>query len=213
VNTLAKQYRAHAQFRVPSHSTRCAPQRLLEQPLEYIYHSSFDDRVAGRDDPGRDAGTPRGLRGQAAGHARPPRDVPPELSSQYEWPLLSQGPGTAPVPADELPEVQGGPAALRGLTVGQRQRWMLAHAPPPRNPWRRSSNLQRQANDVKGGVSSAPNMRLGDEHPPSGTRPRRTQLLSSCLSDGNMSLIRAVEKFDFRARGFKFQHLRQSGRS
>ena len=44
---------------------------------------------------------------------------------------------------------------------------------------------------------------------PSGTPARRTTS-SSCCRDGNMSLIRAVEKFDY-GRGLQVQHLRELG--
>ena len=47
-------------------------QAILERPLEYMYHPSFDDRRCRRDDPRADArGPAHGLQIQAAGRPAP----------------------------------------------------------------------------------------------------------------------------------------------
>ena len=63
-------------------------QRLLDQPLEYIYHPSFDD-------PAQEVQTMAPMPGLEAYNAqrhsmRIPKDAPPELASLYELPLLNK---------------------------------------------------------------------------------------------------------------------------
>src|SRR5262249_20585729 len=62
--------------------------RLLAQPLDYIYHPSFDD-------PANEAEILGPMPGLAEyevqrGHMRVPKDAPPELASLYELPLLNK---------------------------------------------------------------------------------------------------------------------------
>ena len=63
-------------------------QRLLDQPLDYIYHPSFDD-------PALEAEILAPMPGAEAYEAKRremhvPKDVPPELASLYEMPLLTK---------------------------------------------------------------------------------------------------------------------------
>ena len=68
VDTLAKRFQRTrtSMYRVIN---EVRAQRLLEQPLDYIPHPSFDDAAPGGRDPGPHARR-RGLRGQAPRHAR-----------------------------------------------------------------------------------------------------------------------------------------------
>src|SRR6202011_5549538 len=63
-------------------------QRLMEQPIDYIYHASFDDpavEVAVLDEmPGAEQYE------VSRRQLRVPKDAPPELASLYETPLLNK---------------------------------------------------------------------------------------------------------------------------
>jgi RNA polymerase primary sigma factor len=167
---------------------------LLEQPLDYITHADFED-------PANDAlflgPMPRAEEYEAKRRSmHAPRDVPPELASCYEYPLLDREQEAhlfrqmnylkhkAARLRDELRKEDGGvdPARVRIQTL------------------QRIEELQERANAVKEILINA-NMRLvvniAKRH------GGQTDNFFELLSDGNMSLIRAVEKFDY-GRGFKF---------
>jgi RNA polymerase primary sigma factor len=169
-------------------------QRLLEQPLDYIMHPDFEDitKESMILAPMPDAEEYEAKRRMM--HA--PRDVPPELASCYEYPLLSREQEAhlfrqmnylkhkASKLRDELCKDDGDidPSRVRIQTL------------------REIEELQEQANAVKEILINA-NMRLvvniAKRH------GNQTDNFFELLSDGNMSLIRAVEKFDY-GRGFKF---------
>jgi RNA polymerase sigma factor (sigma-70 family) len=135
---------------------------------------------------------------EAKKHAmKAPRDIPPELAACYEYPLLSAEQErylfrkmnflkfkAARLRAQLCREDEGDldPSRIKTHTLDEIEQ------------------LQEQANSVKEVLINA-NMRLvvniAKRH--SG----QTDNFFELLSDGNMSLIRAVEKFDF-GRGFKF---------
>ncbi|MHB1424781.1 MAG: sigma-70 family RNA polymerase sigma factor [Gemmataceae bacterium] len=196
VDTLAKRFQRTrtSMYRVIN---EVRAQRLLEQPLDYIPHPSFDDaaRDAEFTAPMPDAAAYEVKR--RAMHA--PKDVPPELASCYEYPLLSKEQEQhqfrkmnylkhkAAKLRDQLRKEGGDaneidPARVRNQTLKDIE------------------DLQKESNVVKELLINA-NMRLvvsiAKKH--SGQSDNFFEL----VSDGNMSLIRAVEKFDF-GRGFKF---------
>jgi RNA polymerase sigma factor (sigma-70 family) len=162
-------------------------QRLLEQPLDYIYHPSFDDAA---------------LEGEILGpmpdveayesHRRAmrvPKDAPPELASLYEKPLLNR-------------EQEQHLFRLMNF-LKHKARQLRDTIDPTKARIQdlvRIEELQTQASHVKDQLISS-NMRLvvsiAKRH--AGQADNFFEL----LSDGNMSLIRAVEKFDF-SRGNKF---------
>jgi RNA polymerase sigma factor (sigma-70 family) len=170
-------------------------QRLLEQPLDYIHHPDFDLPAKEAEIltamPGADEYEGKRLTMHA------PRDVPPELASCYEYPLLSREQEfhlfrqmnylkfKAAKLRDEMRKEDGvavDPSRVKIQTLREVER------------------LQNEANDVKEILINA-NMRLVV----SVARRHSGQVdnFFELLSDGNMSLIRAVEKFDC-GRGFKF---------
>jgi RNA polymerase sigma factor (sigma-70 family) len=172
-------------------------QYLLSQPLDFVYHPSFEDAS-------REAEFLAPMPGLMAYEARQrqmhaPKDVPPELASMYEVPLLNKEQeqhlfrkmnylkfkasklrDQFRKDAPESDEVD--PARVRVQTIKQVE------------------ELQAEANAVKDQLINA-NMRLvvniAKRH------LGQADNFFELLSDGNMSLIRAVEKFDF-GRGFKF---------
>jgi RNA polymerase sigma factor (sigma-70 family) len=172
-------------------------QQLLKQPLEYIPNPSFEN-------PANEAEIVAPMPDAEAYEARRremkvPRDVPAELAPLYEVPLLSKEQEQhlfrkmnylkhkASKLAGELrkegtTELEVDPTKVRIQTLSEIE------------------ELLTQANQVKEVLINA-NMRLvvniAKRH--SG----QTDNFFELLSDGNMSLIRAVEKFDY-SRNFKF---------
>jgi RNA polymerase primary sigma factor len=196
VDTLAKRFQRTrtSMYRVIN---EVRAQRLLEQHLEYIPHSSFED-------PRNEAAILGPMPDHEAYEAkrrdmRVPRDVPAELAPLYEVPLLNKDQEQhlfrkmnylkykASKLRDELrregsADAEIDPARVRIQTLKEIE------------------ELQVEASAVKDQLINA-NMRLvvniAKRH------AGQTDNFFELLSDGNMSLIRAVEKFDF-GRGFKF---------
>jgi RNA polymerase sigma factor (sigma-70 family) len=176
-------------------------QRLLEQPLDYMYHVSFDDPAM---EPVILATMPDEEEYEAKRRLmKAPKDVPAELAPMYEVPLLNKEQEQhlfrkmnflkhkASLLRRRLcKEVHGGGIQLEEVDPS---RVRIADL-------RRIEELQQQANEVKDRLISA-NMRLvaniAKKH------AAQTDNFWELMSDGNMSLIRAVEKFDY-SRNFKF---------
>jgi len=186
VDSLAKRYR-RTRTSVYRVINEVRAQRLLSQPLDYLHHASFDDPARETEilAPMPDAEAYENQRRQM----RIPKDVPPELSSLYEMPLLTK---------DQEQHL------FRQMNFLKHKASKLRAAIEPaqaRNQdLKQIEDLQAQAVAVKDHLISC-NMRLvvsiAKRH--SG----QTDNFFELLSDGNMSLIRAVEKFDF-SRGNKF---------
>jgi RNA polymerase sigma factor (sigma-70 family) len=133
---------------------------------------------------------------------RVPKDAPPELASLYEVPLLSK---------DQEQHLFRKMNFLKHKAAQLRRRLLkdkvsddeADEVDPAKvriQDLKRIDELQGQATEVKDLLISA-NMRLvaniAKRH------AAQTDNFWELMSDGNMSLIRAVEKFDF-GRGFKF---------
>ena len=128
--------------------------------------------------------------GKAPRRPKAPKGLPPYLASLYEVPLLGPRAGDAPVPQDELPQVPG-----------QRARARPSTRPGPRPPdLDEIERLQEEALAVKNQIIRA-NLRLVVSIAKRHVGPSNN--FFELVSDGNMSLIRAVEKFDY-SRGNKF---------
>jgi RNA polymerase sigma factor (sigma-70 family) len=161
--------------------------RLLAQPLDYIYHSSFEE-------PAKEAEILAPMPGLAEyevqrGRMRVPKDAPPELASLYELPLLNK---------------EQEQHLFRKMNFLKHRAKILRGRLDPASARSQELNAieqyQNQATAIKDQLISC-NMRLvvaiAKRH------AGQTDNFFELLSDGNMSLIRAVEKFDF-ARGNKF---------
>lgn len=192
VNTLAKKY-SRTRTSVYRAINEVRAQRLLDLPLDFIPHpefgsAEFDEAVLGP--------MPHEEEYEAKRRSmRAPKDVPPELASCYEHPLLDKEQerhqflkmNLLKFKASQLRDdfVVDDVVDTSRLTAG-----VLDEI----------DRLHGEANAVKDGLINA-NMRLvvniARRH--SG----QTDNFFELLSDGNMSLIRAVEKFDA-GRGFKF---------
>jgi RNA polymerase sigma factor (sigma-70 family) len=198
VDTLAKRHQRTrtSMYRVIN---EVRAQRLLEQPLDYIYHESFEDEA-------RDteflAPMPRADEYEAKRREmRVPRDVPPELAPLYEVPLLDKEQEQHLF--RQMNYLKHKAATLRDSLRKDGSAEESAEIDPGKvkiQTLREIEELQLQANAVKEVLINA-NMRLvvniAKRH------AAQADNFFELLSDGNMSLIRAVEKFDF-GRGFKF---------
>ena len=194
VNTLAKRYQK-TRTSVYRAINEVRAQRLLEQPLDFIPHPEFEMPEKEAEILGPMPRAEEYEEKRRSMHA--PRDVPPELASCYEYPLLDREQEyhlfrqmnylkfKATHLRDELRKEGDSaidPSRVRTQTLKEIEQ------------------LQNEAGTVKEVLINA-NMRLvvniAKRH--SG----QTDNFFELLSDGNMSLIRAVEKFDCH-RGFKF---------
>jgi RNA polymerase primary sigma factor len=196
VDTLAKRFQRTrtSMYRVIN---EVRAQRLLEQPLDYIPHPSFDDaaRDAEFSAPMPDADAYEVKR--RAMHA--PKDVPPELASCYEYPLLSKEQEQHLF--RKMNYLKHKAAKLRDQLRKDGDEADQVDPSRVRNQTLKDiEDLQKEANGVKELLINA-NMRLvvsiAKKH------SAQSDNFFELVSDGNMSLIRAVEKFDF-GRGFKF---------
>jgi len=161
--------------------------RLLDRPFDYIYHPSFDDPALEGEIL---ANMPDVESFEAARHTlRAPKDAPPELASLYGVPLLNREQEAHMF--RKMNFLKHGARRLRERLDPDRARTEELDA---------IEKLQDQAQAIKDMLVNC-NMRLvvsiAKRH--SG----QTNNFFELLSDGNVSLLRAVEKFDF-GRGNKF---------
>ncbi len=196
VDTLAKRFQRSpgSMYRVIN---EVRAQRLLESPLEYIAHPSFED--ASNDT--EFAGPMPELEAYEAQRQKmhAPKDVPPELASMYEIPLLSKAQEQHLFRKMNYLKFKASQLRDQMRKEGSES----AEVDPTRvriQTLRQIEELQAEANVVKDQLINA-NMRLVVNIAKRHMNP--TDNFFELLSDGNMSLIRAVEKFDY-GRGFKF---------
>jgi RNA polymerase primary sigma factor len=160
--------------------------RLLDAKLEYVSDPGFDDPAAVAEILGP---SPEPVVGQDSRRSRTPEGLPPYLASLYDVPLLSR---------------EQERSLFRKMNYLKYRAYQLRAAlDPDRCDAGRLDEIERlqgEALAVKNEIIRA-NLRLvvsiAKRH--SG----KTNNLFELISDGNMSLIRAVEKFDV-SRGFKF---------
>jgi len=186
VETLAKRFHRtrNAVYRIVN---EVRARRLLDQPLEYIYHPSFDDPTLEVE-----ILAPMPAADEYEMQRRSmkvPKDAPPELAPLYEVPLLNK---------EQEQHLFRQMNFLKHRAALLRKDLDPAHARI--QDLQQIEELQQQATAVKDRLINC-NMRLvvsiAKRH------AGQAENFFELLSDGNMSLIRAVEKFDF-SRGNKF---------
>jgi RNA polymerase sigma factor (sigma-70 family) len=160
--------------------------RILEQKLEYMPHPSFDDPSQHAEILGP---MPEVAEGKAPRRSKAPKGLPPYLASLYEVPLLSRE---------------------QEMHLFRKMNFLKSRAAALRDqldPTRaKASDLdeierfQEEALAVKNQIIRS-NLRLVVSIAKRHVGPSNN--FFELVSDGNMSLIRAVEKFDF-SRGNKF---------
>jgi RNA polymerase primary sigma factor len=195
VDTLAKRFHRTrtSMYRVIK---EVRAQHLLEQPIEYIDNPEFHDPT---DEAAIVGPMPRAEEYEARRRdMRVPRDVPPELAACYEYPLLTKEQEQHLF--RKMNYLKYKAAHLREQFLQEGEADGIDPDPVETPTLEAIEDLLAEANSVKEQLINA-NMRLvvniAKRH------AGQTDNFFELLSDGNMSLIRAVEKFDF-GRGFKF---------
>jgi len=195
VDTLAKRFNRTrtSMYRVIK---EVRAQHLFEQPIDFIDHESFHDSA---NEAIIRAPMPRAAEYEAKRREmRVPRDVPPELASCYEYPLLDKEQEQHLFRKMNFLKCKA--AQLREQLLKDAGEESVEPSLVKTELLEEIEDLLAEANVVKEQLINA-NMRLvvniAKRH--AGQADNFFEL----LSDGNMSLIRAVEKFDF-GRGFKF---------
>jgi RNA polymerase primary sigma factor/RNA polymerase sigma factor len=159
-------------------------QRIMELPLDCIYHESFADPAAAPAILG-----PMPTWDSKPRVIRPPAGLPPYLASLYDVPLLTREQEVHLFRKFNFLKYRA--AKLREQLVPSQAKSSLMD---------QIEHLHDQAIEVKNQIVQA-NLRLvvsiAKRH------VSQSEELFGLISDGNMSLIRAVEKFDF-SRGNKF---------
>jgi RNA polymerase primary sigma factor len=193
VETLAKRFARtrSSMYRVVN---EIRAQRLMEQPIDYIPNDSFAGPALAAEILGPMPGAEKYEDAKRA--MRVPKDAPPELASLYETPLLSKDQEQHLFRQMNYLKYKAA-TLLDGMKLPSGK--INVHKVRTQD-LDEVEQLLDQASNVKEQLISA-NMRLvvsiAKRH--SG----QTDNFFELLSDGNMSLIRAVEKFDY-ARGNKF---------
>lgn len=186
VETLAKRFRRTRTSMYRVINEVCA-RRLLDRPLDYIHNPCFDDPAAEADIMAPMPSATEFDAQRVKMHA--PKDAPPELASLYEMPLLSKEQEQHLFRKMNFLKHKAG--KLRGQLDPLRARIQDLD---------KVEGLLEQAAAIKGLIINC-NMRLvvsiAKRH------AAQTDNFFELLSDGNVSLIRAVEKFDY-SRGNKF---------
>jgi len=185
VEALARRY-ALASSEIRRIIRQMRYQRVMELPLEYIPNPEFSGYSA--EEEARVLG-PAPAPAKPVKRVRPPAGLPPYLASLYETPLLTRE-----------QEVH----LFRKMNYlkfkAARLREELSPGRPSNALMDQIERLYQQSVAVKNEIIRA-NLRLvvaiAKRYASS------SDSLFELVSDGNISLIRAVEKFDF-ARGFKF---------
>jgi len=186
VQTLAKKYN-RTRTSVYRAVNEVRAEKVIKQPVDYIHNPSFDDPAREREITAPMPEEEKFL--EAHRGMKPPRDVPPELASLYEWPLLSK-------------EQEQHQFRLMNFLKHKLNKLRQSIDPPSVRvgELRQIEELQARINVVKERLINC-NMRLvasiAKKH--SGA----AESLFELISDGNLSLMRAVEKFDY-GRGNKF---------
>lgn len=160
--------------------------RLLETKLEFIGNESFDDPKAKSTIM---APLPQPADGKAPRRPKAPKGLPPYLASLYEVPLLDR---------EQEAHLFRQMNYLKSQAVKLRDK--LDPAKAKTSELDKIDDFQEQALAVKNQIIRA-NLRLVVSIAKRHVGPSNN--FFELVSDGNMSLIRAVEKFDY-ARGNKF---------
>lgn len=193
VDTLAKRFNRNrnSMYRIIN-ETRAG--RLLEQPLDYIYHESFDD-------PKMESTIMASMPElekfeEERENMKAPKDVPLELASLYEVPLLNKPQEQHLFRKMNFLKHKANQLRNRLLTPSGK----IDVAKVRSQDLDQIEDLMDQATIVKEQLINC-NMRLvvsiAKRH------SNQSDNMFELISDGNMSLIRAVEKFDY-SRGNKF---------
>lgn len=176
--------------------TRARANELAANPIDYIHNAAFDDASAGNAKAG--APLPRCPTRSKASEpdvviARTPSELPPYLQALYRTPLLSR-------------EEEASLFAEMNLALHRAEMRRLAIAATPESATDADiaavDDWLEAAGRIRNRIIQA-NLRLVVSIAKRHTFGRPSLNLFELVSDGNLSLMRAVDKFDF-GRGFRF---------
>ncbi len=162
-------------------------ERIKKQPLDYIYNPDFDD-------PSKEAEILAPMPGEEEFQEKrrkmhAPKDVPADLASLYEWPLLNK----------EQEQHQ-----FRLMNFLKHKLHKLQQSIDPASArtseLRKVEELQGRVKEVRDRLINC-NMRLVVAY--AKKHVAQVEDLFELISDGNVSMMRAIDKFDY-ARGNKF---------
>jgi len=186
VTTIAKQY---GRSRSSAHRivNEVRANELVRDPVDYIYNAEFDDAAK---EAAILADMPNEDKFQADRAAKsPPKDVPPHMAHLYEWPLLTK---------EQEQHV------FRKMNFLKHQLHKLQTGLDPAKA--KVADLMR-AEGLKAGITAARDRLINCNQRLVYAQAKQKLALGDniddLVSDGNLSLMRAVEKFDY-GRGFKF---------
>jgi RNA polymerase sigma factor (sigma-70 family) len=160
---------------------------LIRLPVDYIYNPDFDDpkKAAAMlaEMPGKDEFEAKRSGKQA------PKDVPPQMAHLYEWPLLTK---------DQEQHL------FRKMNfLKHRLHKLQEEIDPARAKASELRELEELREDVKAVRDVLINCNQRLVYAQAKQRLAAGESIDDLVSDGNLSLMRAVEKFDY-GRGFKF---------
>jgi len=186
VDTIAKRFgrTRSSMYRVVN---EVRAKELVRQPVDYIYNADFDD-------PARESEILADMPGLVEFEAKragksPPKDVPAHMAHLYEWPLLNK---------EQEQQVFRKMNFLKhklrkfqeSLDPTKTRVQDLLHIEDLRDEIKKCRDLLISCNQRLVYAQAKQRLAPGDS-------------IDDLVSDGNMSLMRAVEKFDY-ARGNKF---------
>ncbi|MBN9118306.1 MAG: sigma-70 family RNA polymerase sigma factor [Planctomycetes bacterium] len=186
VNTIAKRFgrTRSSMYRVVN---EVRAKELVRTPVDYIYNAEFDDAAKEAEILGQ-------MPGQAEFDAKraakaPPKDVPPHMAHLYEWPLLTK---------EQEQHV------FRKMNFLKHQLHRLQEAI---DPAKATVEDLRRAEELKAGIRGCRDVLINCNQRLVYAQAKQKLALGEniddLVSDGNLSLMRAVEKFDY-GRGNKF---------
>lgn len=186
VDTIAKRFgrTRSSMYRVVN---EVRAKELVRTPVDYIYNADFDDKRL-------EAAIVEDMPGLAEFEAKragksPPKDVPPQMAHLYEWPLLNK---------EQEQHV------FRKMNFLKHKLYKFQESLDPTKTrvadLMRIEELREEIKTCRDVLISC-NQRLVYAQAKQRLAPGDS--IDDLWSDGNMSLMRAVEKFDY-ARGNKF---------
>jgi RNA polymerase sigma factor (sigma-70 family) len=160
---------------------------LIQLPIDYIYNPDFDD-------PNKADGMLGDMPGKDEFEAKrrvmqPPKDVPPQMAHLYEWPLLTK---------DQEQHL------FRKMNYLKHRLHRVNQAlDPARAKVTDLEQMEELRAEVKAVRDQLINCNQRLVYAQAKQRLGTGENIDDLVSDGNLSLMRAVEKFDY-ARGNKF---------
>ncbi len=186
VNTIAKRFgrTRSSMYRVVN---EVRAKELVRTPVDYIYNAEFDD-------PAKEAEILAPMPQAAEFETKragktPPKDVPAHMAHLYEWPLLTK---------------EQEQHMFRKMNFLKHKLHTLQES---LDPAKATVEDLKRAEELKQGIRDARDVLINCNQRLVYAQAKQKLALGEniddLVSDGNLSLMRAVEKFDY-GRGFKF---------